>query len=57
MNPTWKDVPDQPGVWLCDEGGPDAYVWTAHQIEVLDIEPEDGVRWFGPIPQDLDGAA
>lgn len=46
--PAWHDAPTVPGIWLCDEGDI-CYTWTAHNIEILDIQPEDGVRWFGPI--------
>ncbi len=49
--PAWHDAPDQPGIWLCDEGDI-CYTWTAHSIEILDIKPEDDARWFGPIPED-----
>lgn len=47
--PAWHDAPTTPGVWVCDEGDI-CYTWTAHNIEILDIEPEDEVRWYGPIP-------
>ena len=56
MTPSWKDSPDQPGIWLCDECDI-CYCWTAHNIEVLDIEPEEGVRRYGPIPKDVEDAA
>ena len=55
MTPAWKDRPDSPGIWLCDEGDM-SYGWTVNSIEILDIEPEDGVRWYGPIPQDEEGS-
>ena len=51
--PDWHDAPTTPGVWVCDEGDI-CYTWTAHNIEILDIEPEDEVRWYGPIPPDGD---
>ena len=56
MTPSWKDAPDSPGIWLCDESDI-CYCWTTHDIELLDIETEEGVRWFGPIPQDIEGAS
>ena len=50
--PSWHDAPTAPGVWFCDEGDI-CYTWTAHNIEILDqFDPGDGLRWFGPIPQD-----
>lgn len=49
--PAWHDAPTCPGIWICDEVGI-CYEWTAHNIEILDIEPEDEVRWFGPITED-----
>lgn len=49
--PAWHDAPTGPGIWICDEGDI-CYEWSAHNIEILDIEPEDEVRWFGPITED-----
>jgi len=52
--PAWHDAPTEPGIWLCDEGGPDCYTWTAHNIVVLNDPAlkDDECRWYGPIPQD-----
>ena len=50
--PAWHDAPTVPGVWICDEGDI-CYTWTAHNIEILDqFDPGDGLRWYGPIPED-----
>ena len=50
--PQWHDAPTVPGVWICDEGDI-CYTWTAHNIEILDqFDPGDGLRWYGPIPED-----
>jgi hypothetical protein len=50
--PTWHDAPTVQGVWICDEGDI-CYTWTAHNIEILDqFDPGDGLRWYGPIPED-----
>jgi hypothetical protein len=55
--PAWHDKPTEPGIWLCDEDGPDCYTWTAHNIVLLNDPAlkDDECRWYGPIPQD--GAA
>ena len=52
--PAWHDAPTEPGIWLCDEGGPDCYTSTAHNIVLLNDPAlkDDGCRWYGPIPQD-----
>ena len=52
--PAWHDAPTEPGIWLCDEGGPDCYTWTAHNIVLLNDPAlkDDECRWYGPIPQD-----
>ena len=52
--PAWHDAPTEPGIWLCDEGGPDCYTWTAHNIVLLNDPAlkDDEFRWYGPIPQD-----
>jgi hypothetical protein len=50
--PAWHDAPDKPGIWICDDGDI-CYTWTAHNIEILDqFDPGDGLRWYGPIPED-----
>lgn len=50
--PAWHDAPTCAGVWICDEGDI-CYTWTAHNIEILDqFDPGDGLRWYGPIPED-----
>ena len=50
--PAWHSTPTCAGVWLCDEGDI-CYTWTAHNIEILDrFDPGDGLRWYGPIPED-----
>ena len=52
--PAWHDAPTEPGIWLCDEGGPDCYTYTAHNIVLLNDPAlkDDECRWYGPIPQD-----
>ena len=52
--PAWHDEPTEPGIWLCDEGGPDCYTYTAHNIVLLNDPAlkDDECRWYGPIPQD-----
>ena len=52
--PSWHDAPTEPGIWLCDEGGPDCYTSTAHNIVLLNDPAlkDDECRWYGPIPQD-----
>jgi hypothetical protein len=52
--PAWHDAPTEPGIWLCDEGGPDCYTRTAHNIVLLNDPAlkDDECRWYGPIPQD-----
>ena len=52
--PAWHDAPTEPGIWLCDEGGPDCYTYTAHNIVLLNdpAMKDDECRWYGPIPQD-----
>ena len=42
---------------VCDEGGPDCYTWTAHNIVLLNDPAlkDDECRWYGPIPQDKEG--
>ena len=51
--PAWHDAPTEPGIWLCDEGGPDCYTYTAHNIVLLNDPAlkDDECRWYGPIPQ------
>ena len=53
-SPKWHDAPTEPGIWLCDEGGPDCYTSTAHNIVLLNDPAlkDDECRWYGPIPQD-----
>ena len=53
--PAWHDAPTEPGIWLCDEGGPDCYTYTAHNIVLLNDPAlkDDECRWYGPIPQDV----
>lgn len=52
--PAWHDEPTEPGIWLCDEGGPDCYTYTTHNIVLLNDPAlkDDECRWYGPIPQD-----
>jgi hypothetical protein len=52
-SPKWHDAPTEPGIWLCDEGGPDCYTYTAHNIVLLNDPAlkDDECRWYGPIPQ------
>ena len=52
-SPKWHDAPTEPGIWLCDEGGPDCYTSTAHNIVLLNDPAlkDDECRWYGPIPQ------
>ena len=49
--PAWHDAPTCPGLWVLDDG-------TALVLESR-IFPKafDGLRWFGPIPQDKKGGA
>lgn len=50
--PAWHDAPTCAGVWICDEDDI-CYTWTAHSIKILDqFDPGEGMRWFGPIPED-----
>ena len=58
-SPKWHDAPTEPGIWLCDEGGPDCYTYTAHNIVLLNDPAlkDDECRWYGPIPQDKKGGA
>ena len=57
--PAWHDAPTEPGIWLCDEGGPDCYTYTAHNIVLLNDPAlkDDECRRYGPIPQDKKGGA
>lgn len=45
-NPKWHDAPTCPGLWVLDDG-------TALVLESGTLPKAfDGLRWYGPIPQD-----
>ena len=49
--PTWHDAPTCAGLWVLDDG-------TALVLESGTLPKEfDGLRWYGPIPQDTAMAA
>ena len=45
-SPKWHDAPTEPGLWVLDDG-------TALVLESGTLPKAfDGLRWYGPIPQD-----
>lgn len=46
-NPKWHDAPTCPGLWVLDDG-------TALVLESGTLPKAfDGLRWYGPIPEDI----
>lgn len=46
-SPAWHDAPTCPGLWVLDDG-------TALVLESGTLPKAfDGLRWYGPIPEDI----
>ena len=51
--PAWHDAPTEPGLWVCLRDSRHKS-YRVRDIEVQVTIPEDGDRWYGPIPPDGD---
>jgi hypothetical protein len=51
--PQWHDAPTAPGLWVCLRDSRHKS-YRVRDIEVQVTIPEDGDRWYGPIPPDGD---
>ena len=49
--PAWHDAPTVPGLWVCLRDSRHKS-YRVRDIEVQVTIPEDGDRWYGPIPED-----
>jgi hypothetical protein len=49
--PAWHDAPTAPGLWVCLRDSRHKS-YRVRGIEVQVTIPEDGDRWYGPIPED-----
>lgn len=52
--PTWKDAPDAPGLWLgrYSDGVSGVYQVTERSIAWYTKDTLDSMRYFGPVPPD-----
>jgi hypothetical protein len=49
--PAWHDAPTCEGMWVCLRDSRHKS-YRVRDIEVQVTIPEDGDRWYGPIPED-----